>query len=313
MLHIHNGDVVATGARRANLPGRHLPFREAMIAGPVQGSLPQHDFLEQRARWLADSSDEKLLRVRNGLHEQEQVIDNARNEDEVILWFEHDLFCLVHLVYLLGRLAKNRHLKLVWSPKPLGLVDAQELWDAYNVRTDVPHPMLFLASQAWAAYSSADPTDLNRLIGQPHQRDFPFLAEGLRLHAARFPSTRNGLGEIEKRIMEGIAAGATDFTALFSRFDPTPPLLGVGDGEFLRQLRRLASCAVPMITISEAQGDPPKARYALTPAGQDVLDSKEDFIALNNADLWLGGAHLTHEQLWRWDEAGQKIVAVPQG
>ena len=124
MLHIHNGDSVATSARRANLSGRHLPFREAMIGGPVQGSLPHHDFLEQRARWLADSSDEKLLRVRNGLFEQEHVIDSARNEDEVILWFEHDLFCLVHLIYLLGRLAKCRHLKLVWSPKPLGLADA---------------------------------------------------------------------------------------------------------------------------------------------------------------------------------------------
>ena len=73
--------------------------------------------------------------------------------------------------------------------------------------------------------------------------------------------------------------------------------------------RRLASCAVPMITISEAQGSPPKPRYALTPAGQEVLDGKADYIALNNADLWLGGAHLTHEKLWRWDESAQKIVA----
>ena len=109
--------------------------------------------------------------------------------------------------------------------------------------------------------------------------------------------------------MEGIAAGATDFMALFSRFDPAPPLLGIGDGEFLRHVRRLASCAVPMIIISEAQGSPPKPRYALTPAGQEVLDGKADFIALNNADLWLGGAHLTYEKLWRWDESAQKIVA----
>src|SRR5205814_5001599 len=124
----------------------------------------------------------------------------------------------VHLIYLLGRLAKCRHLKLVWSPKPLGLADPEELWNVFNTRTDVPHPMTFLASQAWTAYASADPTELNRLIGPPQHRDFPFLAEGLRLHASRFPSTRNGLGEIEKRAMEGIAAGATDFMALFGRF-----------------------------------------------------------------------------------------------
>jgi hypothetical protein len=308
MLHIHNGDSVATSARRANLPGRHLPFRESMIAGPVQGSLPLHDFLEQRARFLADSYDEKLLRVRNELLEQEHAIDGARHEDEVVLWFEHDLFCLVHLVYLFGRLSKCRHLKLVWSPKPLGDADAHELWNVFNTRTDVPHPMTFLASQAWTAYTAEDPTELNRFVGEP-QRDFPFLSEGFRLHASRFPSTRNGLGEAEKRILEGIAAGATDFTSLFSRFDPEPPLLGFGDGEFLRHLRRLATCAVPMITISEAQGSPPKPRYALTQPGRDVLDGKADYIALNNADLWLGGAHLTHEKVWRWDEQAQKIVA----
>ncbi len=311
MLHIHNGDSVAISARRANLPGRHLPFREILIAGPVPGALPHHDWLEQRARFLADSYDEKLLRVRNDLLEQEQAIDESRHEDEVVLWFEHDLYCLVHLIYLLGRLAKHRHLKLVWSPKALGVQEPQDLWQAFETRTEVTHAMTWVASQAWTAYTAEDATELNRCIANP-QRDFAFLAEGLKLHASRFPSTRNGLGEVERRVMEGIAGGATDFTALFARFDPAPPLFGFGDGEFLRHLRRLATCAVPMITISEAQGNPPKARYALTPMGQEVLDGKADFIALNNADLWLGGAHLTHERMWRWDGEKQQVVASGQ-
>jgi len=311
MLHIHNGDSVAISARRANLPGRHLPFREILIAGPVPGSLPHQEWLEVRARFLADSSDEKLLRVRNDLVEQEQAIDEARHEDEVVLWFEHDLYCLVHLVYLLGRLAKYKHLKLVWWPKPLGLEEPPDLWQPFETRTEVTHAMTWAASQAWTAYTAEDPTELNRFIGSP-QRDFPFLAEGLRLHASRFPSTRDGLGEVERRAMDGIASGATDFTALFARFDPGPPLFGFGDGEFLRTLRRLATCAVPMITISEAQGSPPKARYAITPMGHEVLDGKSDYIALNNADLWLGGAHLTRDRMWRWDEKSQQIVASGQ-
>jgi len=65
-----------------------------------------------------------------------------------------------------------------------------------------------------------------------------------------------------------------------------------------------------MITITEAGGEtPPKALFAITPAGQTVLDAKADFIDLNNAGFWLGGAHLTRERMWRWDEQRQEIVA----
>ena len=65
-----------------------------------------------------------------------------------------------------------------------------------------------------------------------------------------------------------------------------------------------------MITITQVEGEnPPKALFALTPAGQSVLEGKADFIDLNNADFWLGGAHLTRERMWRWDDARQEIVA----
>jgi NAD(P)-dependent dehydrogenase (short-subunit alcohol dehydrogenase family) len=113
---------------------------------------------------------------------------------------------------------------------------------------------------------------------------------------------------VDGYIAAGIAAGATDFLALFTRFDQDPPRYGFGDGEFLRHLRRLASCAVPMITITEVEGEnPPKALFALTQPGKNVLEGKADFIDLNNAGFWLGGAHLTREHLWRWDETKKEI------
>src|SRR5438067_5613068 len=263
MLHIHNGDSVATTARRANLPGRHLPFRESLIAGPVAAALPAHDWIESRARFLAESYDENLLRVRNDLLNQEKTLDAARHEDEVILWFEHDLFCLIHFIYLLRRLTKSRHLTMIWSPSPLGAADESELLDFYNSRGAVPQPMLRAAAEAWGAYTSADAMVLNQFLGSS-AGEFAFLNDGFRLHASRFPSVRNGLGEVEKRALEGIAAGAHDFVALFTRFDQSPPRFGFGDGEFLRHLRRMATCAVPMITITESEEKPARTLLALT-------------------------------------------------
>ena len=307
MLHIHNGDSVAMTARRASLPGRHLPFRESLIAGPVPASLPQHEWIEQRARFLAESYDEKLLRVRNELLEQEQTLDDARHQDEVVLWFEHDLFCLVHFIYLLERLGKNRHLKMIWAPRPLGACEEEELWEYFNARSPVSPAMIRVAGEAWSAYTSDDATALNRFVNSP-SNEFAFLSEGFRLQASRFPSVRNGLGEIERRAVEGIAEGANDFGSLFAHFDESPPRFGFGDGEFLRHLRRLATCAVPLLTITETQEKPARTLLALTPIGQDISSGKADFIELNNAGFWLGGSYLTRERLWRWDAERQEVI-----
>src|SRR5947209_9593345 len=134
MIHLHNGDSTAATARRALLPGRHVPFRESMIAGPVRADLSPHDFLEERARFLSESSGENLLRVRNDLLDQEKLLDAVRDEEEIVLWFEHDLFCLVHFLYILIRLSKARRLTMIWCPRPLGAMDGEELVNSYMSR-----------------------------------------------------------------------------------------------------------------------------------------------------------------------------------
>lgn len=309
MIHFHNGDVAASLARRAGVPGRHVPFRESLVGGPVQPKLPLHEWVEERALFLAEHHGEKLLRVRNELLEQELNLDRAKDEEEVVLWFEHDLFCLVHLLYLLSRLSKSRRITLIWSPQPLGTQSEEDLFSLFQSRAAVLPAMSTAAALAWRAYTSDDPTSLNRFLNADVP-DFPFLREGLFLHASRFPSMRNGLGEVERRAVESIDAGASDFVSLFMRFDAAPPRYGFGDGEFLRHLKHLASVAVPVITIiGEEKANPPKALFSITPAGRNVMEGTVDFIEINNANFWLGGAHLTRERMWRWDAGLRQIVS----
>jgi len=115
MIHFHNGDVVASAARRAGIPGRHVPYRETLVSGPVRPNLGVQEWVEERARFLSEHYGENLLRVRNELLEQEQLLDHVREEGEVVLWFEHDLFCLTNFLYLLVRLTKAKHLSMIWS------------------------------------------------------------------------------------------------------------------------------------------------------------------------------------------------------
>src|SRR4051812_7273442 len=105
MIHIHNGDAVLTLARRVQIPGEHVAYRESLVTGPV---VPGPDWIETRARAIAEAHDQDLLRVRTGLLEQEQMLADAPKHGEIVLWFEHDLFCLVHLVHLLTRFGDAR-------------------------------------------------------------------------------------------------------------------------------------------------------------------------------------------------------------
>lgn len=293
MIHIHNGDIVAALARRSDIAGEHMVYRETLVTGPV---VPGPQWIETRARAIAEAHGEDLLRVRTGLLEQEQTLERVRSASEVVLWFEHDLYCLVHLVHLLQRLAQTR-VSLVWSPTPLGELDEGALHLLYESRAAVSPTMTRIASAVWSAYTSPDPTMLNEWLTRDTP-DFPFLREGLMLHASRFPSLTNGLGAIEQRSLGHIAAGFTDFATLFDRLTTEAPKVGFGDAEIFRHLRAMAWRAVPLINLT---GEPPKALFAITPAGENVLRAKVDDTTINDPDAWFGGTHVTRNQVWRFD------------
>jgi hypothetical protein len=295
MMHIHNGDVVAAFAKRSGIPGEHVAYRESLVTGPV---VPGEEWIELRAHALAQRYGEDLLRVRTDLVEQEQLLDAAPSQGEIVLWFEHDLFCLIHLVHLLHRFADAR-VTVVWCPEPLGESDERGLHLLFESRAAATPSMLALARQAWSAYTSPDPSALNDLLARD-TRDFPFLREGLTLHASRFPSTSNGLGAIEQQALELLAAGASDWGALFGQLNPRVPRFGFGDSEVFVSLQAMATCAVPLVTIT---GDVPKAILTITPAGENVLRGEVDDLRVNDPDRWLGGVHLTKENVWRWDGA----------
>ncbi|HEX7420937.1 MAG TPA: hypothetical protein VF505_13695 [Thermoanaerobaculia bacterium] len=303
MINIHNGDAMLVYAKREGFPGEHITFRESLVAGPVVATA---DWLSTRAHFLANAFREELLRTSNSLFEQEQALNAAAEQDEIVLWFEHDLFCLVNFLYLLNRF-RERNVSFIWCSDPLALREAADLGLLFESRTPATPAVFDIAARAWGAYTSSDPRLLNDAITST-PNDLPFLREGLTLHASRFPSVRNGLGSVENRLLSVIAGGASDFGTLFPLFDEKPPRFGFGDAQVLYVLRYLASRPVPVITMAEAHEGPPKATFAITPAGQNVLAGKVDDTTVNDPDFWLGGVHLTKENLWRWDEARGEIL-----
>ena len=327
MLHIHNGDSTAGTLREFGFPGEHKAFHEVLMEGPAPGDLSLDDWLEIRARFLAEAYELKVLNCKKDLREQEAWLLRFSEHDETILWFEHDLFCQINLIYLLDwfskrSMGKSRVSLICVAEFPgvedfrgLGQLTGEQLASLFDRRREVTDAELSLAVRAWAAYCSADPEEISRLIDRDTSA-MPFLGHALRLHLMRFPSVRNGLGRVENTALEMISNGAIKFKSLFPVFAKAEPVYGMGDSQLWSALNHLGQAGDPLITISAPDDHGPALRsnwyydasFELTETGRAVLASERDFIEINGIDLWLGGVHLAAGEVWRWDEDSGRLT-----
>ena len=327
MLHIHNGDSTAGTARKSGIPGEHLAWREALVCGPAPSGLSDDEFRRVRAQHLSEAYGVNLEHCERDLHAQATALARFSDHEEVVLWFEHDLFCQVHLIYLLHWFAQRElgrtKLSLICIDefsgvvrfRGLGQLNEAQLASLFPQRQEASKAQLHLGSRAWQAYSSADPAELLPLINSDLS-EIPFLKRALIKHIQRFPSTKNGLGRIENVGLELIAAGYRNFKSLFPAFNRYESEYGLGDAQLYLELKRLADASAPVLTSSNAAQGPTMdsakmllSSFEITELGKAALDGDQDFVTRNGIDYWLGGVHLEgNEAGWRWDEDAKELL-----
>lgn len=327
MLHIHNGDCSAGVARLSEMAGEHIAWREALIDGPVPAGLSSEEWRRARAEHLAKSYGLKMEECLAELLQQEEALEKFSEHEEVVLWFEHDLFCQINLLYLLDWFAQRHlgqtRLSLIFigefpgveNFRGLGQLSPTQMASLLEQRREVTGEIMDLAARAWRAYCSPDPSTITLLLAEDTHA-LPFLRDALLCHLARFPSKRNGLGLIENKALELINAGAGKFGPLFKGFGDALPVYGFGDAQFWNDLRRMIDARAPLLHVShpnEKNGSDKqsaflKASFEMTGEGREVLTGQADFILSNGINQWLGGVHLKDDNLWRWDEQKQTVV-----
>ena len=328
MLHVHNGDSSANVLKESGLGGEHLVWREALIEGPTPAGLTPDEWRAVRARHLAETYGLKFDECFEDLRGQEEALACFPEHEEVVLWFEHDLFCQAMLLYLLDWFSRRElgrtRLSLVCVGefpgvgdfRGLGQLSPAQMASLFDTRHRVAEEELRLAARAWRAYCAPDPRALQDLLADDTSA-LPFLKPALRAHLERFPSTRNGLGRVENLALELVAEGNQDFRALFAAFGRRAPLYGLGDAQLWLVMKRLLKAPRPLLSSDVDADRPPTpetladASFALTDEGRAVLAGGADFVGQGGTDYWLGGVHLsdTHD-VWRWDERRQTITTT---
>lgn len=327
MLHIHNGDSAAGTAKKTDIPGDHLAWREALVCGPAPGGLSDDEFRRIRAGHLSDVYGEPFEKCENELRAQEESLARFADHEEIVLWFEHDLFGVVQLIYLFDwfawrSLGATRLSLICIGEFPgidvfhgLGQLNEEQLASLFPQRQEVTAAQLQLGSKAWAAYSSSNPKELESLVASDLS-PLPFLTSALNRHLRRFPSTNNGLGRIENASLELIAKGFANFRSLFPAFARREREYGFGDAQLYLEMKRLAEAAAPVLKFSGGvdgavldSAQMLLTSFEITQFGQAVLAGDQDFVVRNGIDQWLGGVHLEgREAEWRWDEHARELL-----
>lgn len=330
MLHITNGDAVANTLKQLDLPGDILVWREMLTDGPLSADLLERDFLQQRAAYFERTMNIPASMFADGVQEQLGVLQNFRAHEEVILWFEYDLFDQTILTFLLDWFSRqdlgSTRLSLICIGefpgvedfRGLGQLTPAQLATLVGSEQEVTPQQIELASRAWQAYVSDDPTAVERLLGEDTSA-LPLLREALLCHLRRFPSTENGLSRVEQQVLTLLEAGTMPLISLFDLVSKRESVYGFGDLQFWSYLERLRKAEHPPITITGPDLPHFDTAYpidfgqwqvSLTDAGRDVLSGQCDWLDDRVVERWIGGYHLTGASpVWRWDE-GQRTLLL---
>lgn len=200
MLHVTNGDCAVAVLAKV-VQGELLPWRDVLHEGPVQSGLSLEDLSRERVAFIAGAGWAPLAEVRRSFEERDAAFRRAGEHDEIVLWFEHDLYDQLQLIQVLDGLASLRgpRISLVCEAEYLGPMRPERAAELFELRSPVVRRHFVEAQQAWAAFRSSDPMAIDP--GRPQA--LRFLGAALRRHLEEFPWTSDGRSRTQRQIVEG--------------------------------------------------------------------------------------------------------------
>jgi hypothetical protein len=291
-LNITNGDSAAGTLSEAGVEGKIISWRDVLHEGPVDSSLSLEELSKGRARFISEQGWDDFAHVSGDFAERDRVIRHLDYFDEVVLWFEDDLYDQLQLIQLLdffGRgAARGKTLSVIVVDGYIPPLSTDEIKRLDKVRQRVTAEQLELAKRAWKAFGSEDPTSISKLLD-------------------------------EREALSAIQAGHTTPVAAFLEVARRQESIFLGDIIFYSYLERLSGRTNALITwkdgtpviapSSERSRQFVEGELTLTPLGREVLAGRQDWQRIHNRTRWLGGVEIRPgEGSWRWDPSNRELV-----
>jgi hypothetical protein len=308
ILHILNGNAPRPAMEQSSVPGTLSAWPDVLHDGPTPLATGE-EWIRARCGYLDSIVPLEAEELAQQYRASDAVLESWRDWNEVVFWFEHDLFdqllLIRHLWWLTTNAADrakvNTRFSLINGTDYIGLLKPEQFGPLFEARRPITAEQIAIGSAAWEAFCSGTPTTIQPFAANHHD-SLPYLAPALRRLLEEFPSSVNGLARSERQILEVLAEGARTPEQTFVASARFEEAIYMGDLGFWDTVKRLSGGSHPLIAldVQERPGLLPDGTLRITDTGRAVLAGRADHVALNGISRWLGGTLLTPERPWRW-------------
>ena len=252
IIHILNGDSTLPILEKSGIEGAIVVWREMLCEGPLSNDFASDEFWQKRYTYFETEIGVKRLDYFDKTIKEILKLEDLSNYNEVVLWFEFDLFCQVNLLaactYLLDNYVKKANYYLVCTGKEKGKEGLQSLSNyssedfkkLYANKSPLSKANLMFAKECWNVYAEND-FDKLKAYNFNQSSKFEYLELAMNQHLKRFPST-NGLNQIENKILKIINSSALTENEIIRTlliWQSAETIYGFGDLQYFQYLKIL--------------------------------------------------------------------------
>src|SRR5215831_15108087 len=101
MIHLVAGESALGTLKESSVPGEKFSIDDILMEGPIVDGLRTESSWTQRAEYLQSYFSISKPEYLAGKDERDRILGESLSHDEIVLWFEFDLFCQANLLYYL--------------------------------------------------------------------------------------------------------------------------------------------------------------------------------------------------------------------
>ncbi|MET7029084.1 DUF1835 domain-containing protein [Sediminicola luteus] len=289
-LHITNGDFLTKRLKSLDLKGDIITWREMLCEGKTLTSVGSESFWKTRFEFLNKTYKISKSRFIEQTLKEYRSLCSHKQQDQIILWFDYDLFCQINMLAVISWLKTHRRhaeislvstvsLKEGETPKSLSEMEDHELLSIYGLRKSLTQDDIEYADYIWQLYCSNNPIRLEN-VGDYQNYQFDNLANAIAAHLKRFPSIRNGLNDVENLVLKVALEQHPDSKKeLLSLILKNQGIYGFGDTQYERVLTKIKPLFSSFSPVT------------LSPDGLGIFKGKTSYYStIKENDEYLGGA-----------------------